>query len=538
MSIPSLQFILHPQERPSTYSIVRYNIAAEKGRARRAREAEMVTNSVFSTSAKVLACDNTIQPSNTAPNPKRIDRDNPFDGKPEPTILIIGAGTFGTSTAYHLAHIYKDPSKVTVIDQAPSPPKPAASIDVNRVIRTDYANKLYCDLACETIHPWFWSEELGPYFHKVGWLMLEEEGSNLKARIKETFLGRGSTQAEDIALNKICEKFSSLKGTSTEGFQSSYFNPEAGWCDAAAATHSFMKAAERKGVRRITGTVTELIYDSSSNRISGAKTSDGRILHAEKVLLSAGPWTSQILSSTEDSLNFTEDQSIESQIQATGLIAAYYNCSPSEISSLTTYGNTTQRTDNSCPVVVYGGLGEIVPPGKSNNLMKYANSKSGIINSIPTKSGARKISIPADQYTVPEILKKETEDMIAKRVAPQITKGKRPDYWRICWDAQSPTEDFLICAHPDKRLGGLYLATGGSFHSYKFLPIIGKYILNTLNSISNGEEKDKAWGWKGKDEKWVDVHERGLLSVKAVTKTELSELFRRGGEVSVSGPRL
>ena len=59
-----------------------------------------------------------------------------------------------------------------------------------------------------------------------------------------------------------------------------------------------------------------------------------------------------------------------------------------------------------------------------------------------------------------------------------------------------------------------------------------------MNSISNGEEKDRAWGWKGKDEKWVDVHERGLLSVKAVTKTELSELFRRGGEVSVSGPRL
>jgi glycine/D-amino acid oxidase-like deaminating enzyme len=45
----------------------------------------------------------------------------------EPTILIIGAGTFGTSTAYHLAKTYKDPSKVTVVDRAPSPPKPAAS---------------------------------------------------------------------------------------------------------------------------------------------------------------------------------------------------------------------------------------------------------------------------------------------------------------------------------------------------------------------------------------------------------------------------
>ncbi|EME77375.1 uncharacterized protein MYCFIDRAFT_42360 [Pseudocercospora fijiensis CIRAD86] len=491
----------------------------------------MVTNSVFSTSARVLASDTTIQPSGTAPNPKRIDRDNPFDGKAEPTILIIGAGTFGTSTAYHLAHIYKDPSKVTVIDQAPSPPKPAASIDVNRVIRTDYANKLYCDLACETIHPWFWSEELGPYFHKVGWLMLEEEGSNLTSRIRETFLSRGSTQAEDIALNKIPEKFSCLKGTSTEGFQSSYFNPEAGWCDAAAATHSFMKAAERKGVRRITGTVTELIHNPSTNRIEGAKTSDGRTLHADKVLLCAGPWTSQILSPTEDSLHFPEDQTIESQIQATGLIAAYYHCTPSETTSLTTLGNSTQKTTSSCPVIIYGGLGEIIPPGPSNPLMKFANSKSGILNSIPSSSSSssqRKISVPAtDQSTVPEILKQETQNLIRKqRVLPHMTEGKVPAYWRICWDAQSTTEDFLICAHPDARLQGLFLATGGSFHSYKFLPIIGKYILNTLFSISNGEEKDRAWGWKEKENQTrVDVHEKGLLSVKGVEKRELRELF-------------
>lgn len=79
----------------------------------------------------------------------------------EPTVLIIGAGTFGTSTAFHLANTYKDASRVTVVDRSTSPPKPAASIDVNRIIRTDYPSKLYCDLANEAIHSWFWSLELG-----------------------------------------------------------------------------------------------------------------------------------------------------------------------------------------------------------------------------------------------------------------------------------------------------------------------------------------------------------------------------------------
>lgn len=64
----------------------------------------------------------------------------------ESTVLIVGAGTFGTSTAYHLAQRYRDPSKVTVVDRDGSPPKPAAAIDINRVIRTDYAKPMYGNL--------------------------------------------------------------------------------------------------------------------------------------------------------------------------------------------------------------------------------------------------------------------------------------------------------------------------------------------------------------------------------------------------------
>jgi sarcosine oxidase/L-pipecolate oxidase len=92
----------------------------------------------------------------------------------EPTILIIGAGTFGTSTAYHLASTYTDPSKITIIDRNESPPEHAAAIDINRIVRTDYAKSLYCDLANEALHSWTWSLELQRFFHKTGWLVLGE----------------------------------------------------------------------------------------------------------------------------------------------------------------------------------------------------------------------------------------------------------------------------------------------------------------------------------------------------------------------------
>ena len=73
----------------------------------------------------------------------------------EPTIPIVGAGSFGTSIAFYLAKTYKDPSRVTIIDRSPSSPEPAAAIDLNRVIRTDYASPLYCNLAYEAIQDRF-----------------------------------------------------------------------------------------------------------------------------------------------------------------------------------------------------------------------------------------------------------------------------------------------------------------------------------------------------------------------------------------------
>lgn len=76
--------------------------------------------------------------------------------------------------------------------------------------------------------------------------------------------------------------------------------------------------------------------------------------------------------------------------------------------------------------------------------------------------------------------------------------------------------------------------------------------MNTLAGLSNGTDKDEAWSWKaptsqttpttstGEDDRkhWTNIHERGLLSTKAVTKTELRELFAKDGGSHVTGPKL
>jgi sarcosine oxidase/L-pipecolate oxidase len=139
----------------------------------------------------------------------------------EPTVLIIGAGTFGTSTAYHLAQTYRDASRVTIIDREASPPAKAAAIDINRIIRADYPSTLYCNLANEAIHTWFWSNELGPCFHRVGWLRLKEQGSDMQDRIFATLRGRGTHIMQDVPLGDLGRRWDGLlAGTETDGFGS------------------------------------------------------------------------------------------------------------------------------------------------------------------------------------------------------------------------------------------------------------------------------------------------------------------------------
>ena len=65
---------------------------------------------------------------------------------PSKRILIIGGGTFGLSTAYHLAKAgYQN---VTVLDKSEFLPSEAsAGNDFNKIIRAEYEDPWYADLA-------------------------------------------------------------------------------------------------------------------------------------------------------------------------------------------------------------------------------------------------------------------------------------------------------------------------------------------------------------------------------------------------------
>ena len=424
------------------------------------------------------------------------------------TYLIVGAGVFGASTAYHLSK-HVAPSSITVIDRTSLPPAPAASTDINKIIRADYSDPFYCNLAYEAIDAWSSWPELKPFYHRTGWVMLDEEGSDLAERTRKVFRDRGLDPTKDIPLKELGrdDRWGGiLKDTDTKGFRDAYWNPEAGWCEAANATAKIMEAAIGYGVRYVQGEVSSLMSDSN-NHIHGIRTHDGQTYTAEKMILATGAWTSALLSPLEDTLEIPIPDRIEAQASAAGVAVAHYRLTATEMTSL-----------HSMPVLVYGENGEVIPPPAQNRLLKYTNAHT-FSNTIVTPSG-HAISVPPDrdQRIVPRRLRHETQKLMMDRVLPSYARSKEAEYWRLCWDARTPSQDWLLCRHPDARLSNLFFAIGGSFHSYKFLPTVGRYMANVVLGRSNGGEEDRRWGWKKDGFKGRGAHE------KTAPKRELREL--------------
>lgn len=65
-------------------------------------------------------------------------------------------------------------------------------------------------------------------------------------------------------------------------------------------------------------------------------------------------------------------------------------------------------------------------------------------------------------------------------------------------DAFTTSSDFIISPHAAAK--GLYIATGGNFHGFKFFPVLGKYVIEMMEGALSPELQNK-WAW---DRQWPD----------------------------------
>jgi glycine/D-amino acid oxidase-like deaminating enzyme len=212
-----------------------------------------------------------------------------------PSYLIVGAGVFGVSAAYHLIQKYPNAS-VTLVDRDAydAESRVAASWDWNKVVRADYDDKVYCRLALEA-QEIFESDPLWqPHFHQTGvyWACRSDYAQNVITNHKE--LGR----SDDIIALPVSEARKLYGGVFDNadytGVKEVLVNRASGWAAAGDALLAVTKRCLELGVTYVASSVTNLKFDGCGSCI-GVRTRSGETLSATHVIVAAGAFTPTLL---------------------------------------------------------------------------------------------------------------------------------------------------------------------------------------------------------------------------------------------------
>ena len=206
------------------------------------------------------------------------------------SVVIVGGGIWGLSTAYHLARAGWTDVVVlerngALFDETTSQ---AAGL-VGQIRATPlmrlairYAIDLFLNFEKETDHD--------PGFHQVGSLLLALTPERMASFEEHVEHANGSgVKAYFVDGAEMSRLAPHVDVSRVEG---GYFVPEDGYLDPRRCARAFCDAAEDLGVRFRTGTAATGLR-ITDGRVMGVET-DGGFVEAEHVVVTAGPWTGTI----------------------------------------------------------------------------------------------------------------------------------------------------------------------------------------------------------------------------------------------------
>lgn len=385
------------------------------------------------------------------------------ESSPKPAVVIVGAGAFGLSTAYHL--LERGYTSVTVLDRAEHlPAVDAASTDMNKVVRSSYGDPEYTRLARQAIEGWrndMWQN----CYHECGVLnfgdaYIEQSIINdLQHGAKvERLDSPASVRAQfplELRKSGRLGTFTSLDASSTN-----YINHDGGWAEAERAVELLSEHVKKRGVNVLPGKVVKELVKDERGQTKGVRCADDSEYEANVVVLALGSWTASVF----PSLN------LSGRCLATGQSVATIQLTPEEAEEY-----------RKSPVVLDFRTGFYVFPPTHRNVVKFAIHAAGHTYVVPgsTISTPRTIvSDPDNGLWIPRSVLKELRVQLGS-VYPALAE-KPFSGTRLCWYNDSPDGNWVIGRYPDDS--GLVLATSGSGHAFKFLPILGRLVVDVIEN--------------------------------------------------------
>lgn len=396
------------------------------------------------------------------------------------TVLIVGCGIFGLASALDFA---KAGYKVTAMD-AYEPPSPwSASCDYNKIIRGEYDVEEYTKLSVEAIEMWKNEPRFKGIYKDCGRVMITP--TDYKARQEFERVGIENLQKHGKALDieyfdggeELARKFPFLKYNGLQKGEQSKFNPYGGLGHSSNAMVAVYKEAKDHGVQFVFGDDGHAfeVERGDGNKVV-IVTKSGQRRTAGTVIVSLGSNTGRLVN-------------LNGQQSATGLFVTFIKLTDAEYERY-----------KDCSILFDAKMGYFFPPDPETKLLKVALPGSGTCHKVHDPHAAvsedRKISLPRFKNlnptdTMPVHGEREAKLLLAKYV-PELAYHELL-HSKICWIGDTDDSNFIIDRVPG--FTNLFVASGDSGHAFKFLPNIGKYILQRVKGELD-PVLTRLWRWK------------------------------------------
>ncbi|KAM0199053.1 hypothetical protein ACHAPI_003498 [Fusarium lateritium] len=422
--------------------------------------------------------------------------------KTEP-IVIVGAGVFGVSTALELKK--RGYQKVTVLDRFLPPVVDGSSVDISRVIRVEYADPFYGKMAMEALDGW--TGNYSDHYHESGFVMLTNaEGNSFVEQSLNSNKSLGGTLKEYENAHDIRKEFPAVQAK-LDGMKA-YYNKTGGWADAESAIRQLAMECSLAGVSFVTGSkgrAVSLRY--SGHKVTGVNVAEGEPISAAQVILSTGAWSNRLLPISHAS-------------SGSGQPVGFVRLTPEEAEKLA-----------DMPVIINLSTGVFIfPPTPKTHILKIARHGYGWATEIRVTDPlgqSRAVSTPKyENNAAANYLPEDAQEALREglqQLVPEI--GDRE--WlrtRLCWYSDTPEGDFIVDYHPVRE--GLFLATGGAGHAFKFLPVLGRYVADCFEDTAPKEIRHK-WRLRaptGEDMIKKGDGSRGGPPLRKLTRMEQAKL--------------
>ncbi|KAI1639210.1 putative fructosyl amino acid oxidasesarcosine oxidase [Biscogniauxia mediterranea] len=410
------------------------------------------------------------------------------------SVIIVGSGIFGLSTALAIARRHPA-TRVTVVDRLTPPVDDGTSVDTTRCIRADYADPIYARLAAEAQRQIENDPELVKHYFKQGmsfvcdgnpgrlhdiWTKGLENAQRLQA--PGTLVEMGT---RDEVFARIHGRNSQPVPKTTLGrepeWNMGYCNLEDAFIDARECMKIYYeRCLAKESITFSCGNPVDRV-EQEGGVVTGVVLENGQKLEATSVLIAAGAWSGRLVD-------------LQGLVDSTAIEVAWVKLTPEEVQAWKHMSITTNLSTGF----------NIFPP--HNNEIKMLRRSAGYRNTVTLPhpenvNEAISISYPRTTVTNPtDVIPKEAEDALRdnlREIMPFLA-DRAFDRTKLCWLSQTPTADFIIAPHP--RIRGLHVATGGSAHAWKFLPIIGGLVLDSMLDQLEEQLMEKwRWGKSGGD---------------------------------------